>query len=257
MNREDKFKLLIDHLEDTFQQNDLLKYIGTGNPNADILIIGKESSINDKESEQYRVELKGNFRSWKEKTDFNQEVVKTYKCITDYDPLYPYKGQKYSIDNGRNNGTSRTWYTYQKLINHIYDTVGNTDIDFHEYAFITEVNSKPSRKTKDADISSVELRKQELLKSEFIKSFPIVIISGVGYFNITSPYNEIVDIFDVKFKEKIFAQHKSVQPYWIHTGQKKSQTKLLINSYQLSIGIADKLLEEIADKIKEKIKPKN
>jgi hypothetical protein len=195
-------------------------------------------------------ELRKNFKDWKKKKSYCQNEVLNFHNWNDYDPIYPYKGQKYKIDNGSNKGTSRTWYTYQKLINFIFDTPNNEDIDFHKSVFITEVNSSPSRKTKDANISSIEFRKESILKSDFFRSFPIVIISGVGYFKITTSSNEIEKIFKVKFRDKKFANDKLSQPYWIHTNETNQPSKLLINTNQLSIGIADDLLDEISNMIK-------
>ncbi len=253
MDRTQKLKELITFLDENFSNNELLKYIGTGNPNADILIIGKESSIDDKDSKQYKLELENNFQSWKSKEKFKQKDISNFYSWDDYDPIYPYKGQKYMIDNGSNNGTSRTWYTYQKLINYVFDTPNNSEIDFHKKVFITEVNSSPSRKTKDADISSINVRKDLILKSEFFQSFPVVIISGVGYFKITANSNQIEDTFKVMFKEMKLAGDKQSQPYWIHSNKFNHPSKLLINTYQLSIRITDILLQEIASVIKKEI----
>jgi hypothetical protein len=254
MYRIPKLEKLISDLDEKKSDDELLKYIGTGNPNADILIIGKESSVEDENSEQFIFELKGNFKDWQRKRNYNQDDVLNFNTWDDYDPILPYKGQKYNIDNGSNGGTSRTWYTYQKLINYIFDKPDNKDIDFHKDVFITEVNSTPSRKTVDADISSIDFRKDLILKSDFFQSFPIVIISGVGYFKITTNSNEIEEIFSVKYLEKKFAEGKESQPYWIHSNKDNQPSKLLINTYQLSIGISDDLLQEIANMIKKEIK---
>lgn len=253
MNRAQKLKELITLLDEKIPNNELLKYIGTGNPNADILIIGKESSVGGENPNQVKYELENNFRSWKNKEEFNQKSIFNFSTWDSYDPIYPYKGQKYTIDNGKNSGTSRTWYTYQKLINYIFDNRDNSEINFHEKVFITEVNSSPSRKTAEADISSIDVRKELILKSSFFQSFPVVIISGVGYFNITSQNNQIEEIFNVKFQEKILAGNRKSQPYWLHLNKVNHPTKHLINTYQLSIGIADILLEEIANVIKKEI----
>ena len=198
--------------------------------------------------------MKGNFKDWQRKKNYNQDDVLNFCTWNDYDPIFPYKGQKYNIDNGSNNGTSRTWYTYQKLINYIFDTPNNKDIDFHKKVFITEVNSTPSGKTMDADISSIDFRKGLILKSDFFQSFPIVIISGVGYFKITTNSNEIEKIFSVQYLEKKLGGGKESQPYWIHSSLDNQPSKLLINTYQLSIGISDDLLQDIANMIKKEIK---
>lgn len=242
-------KTLFKELLNTLNRNDIseeYKYIGTGNPLSDILIIGKEvaCSIN---SEQYRKEILSNICYWKNLKKFDFNNVKSSR-LDEYEPLYPYKGQFLRKDNGENWGTSVTWMNYQKLINKIYSKEGNINIDFHEKSFITEVNSTPSKKTIEANTSSIGFRKEQILKSDFINSFKVIVISGVGYFKISDEINEIEEIFKVKFIRKEYANKlKKTQPYWFHINEDK--TKILINTYQLSIGISDQLLKEIANEI--------
>lgn len=221
---------------------DEYKYIGTGNPLSDILIIGKEAAIST-ESEQYKREIVENFNFWNNLKEYTQ-----HDCVNhSYSPLYPYKGQVLKKDNGMNCGTSVTWMNYQKLFNHIYKPTVNDAINFHEKSFITEVNSTPSKKTVEANTCSISFRKKNILSSDFFQSFSVVIISGVGYLDITDQNNEIEQIFQVKFSTQKFAKGNR-QPYWIHWNEAK--TNLVINTYQLSIGVADELLHEVAEEIR-------
>lgn len=260
--RTTQFHKLLDSLR-TATKNEEFKYIGTGNPLADILIVGKECGFDIKEPEQNGNDPEKYVREledYKKRLEqFEKEIIKNYEywCglksfdpahiperkYEDYHALYPYRGQDLKRDNGLNNGTSVTWMNYQKLINLILGDTNNKKINFHEHAFITEVNSTPSEKTQDADTTSICFRKNHVLNSEFFRSFPIVIISGVGYFKVEKEDNEIERIFDVKFTEQKFASKKK-QPYWIHWNADK--TKLVINTYQLSIGVSDELLEAVA-----------
>ena len=126
--------------------------------------------------------------------------------------------------------------------------LNNKEINFHKNSFITEVNSSSSEKTINAKTDSIPFRKEKILSSDFFQSFPIVIISGVGYFENIEGKNEIEEIFRVNFKEMKFAnKEKESQPYWIHYSSDKS--KIVINTHQLSIGISDILLEEVAKEI--------
>ena len=177
-------------------------------------------------------------------SDFTNSLKEKPNVISSYH----YKGQKLKKDNKKgNNGTSVTWMNYQKLMNYIFDTPDNKNINFHEKSFITEVNSTPSKNTSDANTSSIKFRKEEILKSNFIQKFKIIIISGVGYFNINEDFNEIESIFKVKFTEKRLAENNAKQPYFIHWNDDK--TKLVINTYQLSFNISDALLREVAGEI--------
>jgi hypothetical protein len=245
--KEILFKELLNSLiEEHVSIKDEYKYIGTGNPLSEILIIGKEAAISI-EKDQYRYEIAENFNFWKDNENNITGLIKGESNI--YSPIYPYKGQILKKDNGNNWGTSTTWMNYQKLYNYIFETEENKKINFHEHSFITEVNSTPSKKTEEADTSSIKFRKKHLLSSNYIQNFPIVIISGVGYFNITENENELENIFNVKYHEKRFAGNKQSQPYWIHWNKEK--TKLVINTYQLSISIADDLLREVAEIIRD------
>lgn len=252
MKRINYLKELLNTLEadSVFVKNPDYRYIGTGNPMADILIIGKETSVSDKTKNQYKFEHALNYEHWKKLMNTNLDINKIpeFTIYETYSPLYPYKGQLLKIDNDNNKGTSRTWYNYQKLIN-LINNQDTDSINFHEFAFITEVNSDPSPKTRNAQTDSNAPRKEVILKSKFIQDFPIVIISGVGYFNISDNINEIESIFNVNFSRRENACGNEKQPYWIHKNNPGFLDKLVINTYQLSMVISDNLLTEVAKEI--------
>ena len=245
-NKKTLFKKFLSDLKYIPNSIDEYKYIGTGNPYSNTLIIGKEAAISV-ESEQYKKEIVENFNYWNNLEEYNSNNV-IERNFEKYSPLYPYKGQILKKDNGRNWGTSKTWLNYQKLINFISNNSENNLINFHEKSFITEINSTPSKVTANANTKSISFRKKHILTSDYFQSFPIVIISGVGYFEASEQNNEIEEIFNVIFIEKKYAnKEKKNQPYWIHWNKEK--TKIVINTHQLSIGVADILLSEIAKEI--------
>lgn len=222
-----------------------IKYIGTGNPDAKILIIGKESSL-----DATKPENKGHMDLLNKNIDlWDRDKEKSIDQISDWNndnfsPMYPYKYQKHRINDGSNLGTSKTWYNYQKIHNHIF---GKSDVvNFHENIFTTEVNSTPSPKNKDADTSSIKKRKEFISKSKFFKKFPIIIIDGVGYFEIAENKNEIEKIFDVTFVKNI--GDKKSQPIWVHKGN--DFPRLLMNTYQMSINVSNERLKRMGDLIK-------
>ena len=175
MQKLSLFNLLLEQLKNISSVNEEYKYIGTGNPEAKILIIGKETSIYADADDQKKWEITNNFDDWKRIISNEMSDVEKRNDVN-YSPSYPYKGQQLRIRNrrtGDNGGTSSTWYNYQKLYNLIYGKINNQNIDFHEGTFITEVNSSPSLKTKDADITSIGFRKDILLKSDFFQNFPM------------------------------------------------------------------------------------
>lgn len=215
-------------------------FIGTGNPEAHILILGKEVAT-DKSNDEHNQNLK----SWER--DINKTIWDIPTRLFNLDsnsPICLYKGQYLKrYDKKDNWGTSVTWINYQKLHNYIF---GNSfgRINFHKNFFISEVNGVPSKKTAGADTSTVENRKLFFKKSNYFQNFPVVILGGVGYFKFSENQNEIEEIFGVKFKEKCLADGKENQPYWLHWSE--DETKLVINTHQLSMNISDKLLQEMA-----------
>lgn len=147
------------------QTKDEYKYIGTGNPLSNILIIGKEAAISIG-SEQYETEIVNNLNYWNELKNYNSDEI-IERDFNNFSPLYPYRGQVLGKDNNQNFGTSVTWMNYQKLYNYIFKNTDNKVINFHENSFITEVNSTPSKETVNANTDSISFRKKEILTSDF------------------------------------------------------------------------------------------
>ena len=219
-------------------------YIGTGNLQAKILIIGKECAIPETDLSTMS-EYKDNLSQWKK--DFDKDLWDIpLRNRLSLSPVCPYKGQYMKLDNGKNWGTSRTWLIYQKLHNAIFGT-SYERINFHKNFFITELNDNPEPKTKNASTKDIGERKDFIKNSDYFQSFPIVILAGLGYYEISETHNDIESMFDVKFLEKRQAENKDTQTYWIHWNKDKS--KLVINTRQLSINISDQLLLEIASLI--------
>lgn len=222
-----------------------LKYIGTGNPDAHILIIAKEPSF-EKSDAQRMYEFENNIEFWerdKEKSLWDIPVREP----NFYSPLCPFKGQLQKLDDGKNHGTSRTWLNYQKLHNYIFNYLDENygRINFHKNFFTTELNSSPSPKNKDADTSSIVDRKKFIANSKFFQSFPVVILDGVGYFEISENRNEIEEMFGVKFIENIGENEK--QPIWIH--EDEGNKKIVINTYQMSINVSEDRLKRMGETI--------
>lgn len=254
MERKHLLKQLI---ESAKQSSDLNKYyIGTGNPNADILIIGKEPAIDKKNTEQHKIEILNNVENWDRDLQKNQVEIDNWN-ENNYSPLYPYKGQILKINktNTNNVGTSQTWCNYQKLANMIYGNENNTFIDFHEKIFLTELSSIPNKNTKDAKKDAkfkeeIEFRK-EVLKSEFFDSFRIVIVNACDKEYITG--ESLCETFGVQFP-KVGGQHdffhnNTKQSYWIHNSIKVTP-KLVIHTRQLSNFVLSDLIDGIANEVK-------
>ena len=97
------------------------KFIGYGNPDADILIIGQEVA-DDKESKNYKEFYAPNQSQWKVTIENNclpQTVYEEPYEFPKFVPSFPFKTQKATIRSGDGN-SGATWYWYQRLHDQIY-----------------------------------------------------------------------------------------------------------------------------------------
>lgn len=226
-------------------------FVGCGNPNSTILIVGKECAIKS-DSEQYKEEYAKNFEKWCQKSDTE---IKNWvdNPVLDwgiFHPRAPYKGQRFTIrglrktKNGEaiigEGGTSRTWYNYQKLINLIREqgklsSQPNTDtIDFYEDCFITElnescrVNNKGSKKKPTED--SIRDRFDIMRATKpFWSHFKTVILA-------CGPYADALRT-DKQLSYDIFGDANIIS---MAEGRKVPQ---------LSFAISNQLLKSIADQV--------
>lgn len=242
--------------------SDCPNFIGWGNPNAKILLLGKEPAIDistDLGRLQYETEVLHNKQDWRDnianKTGFDEVFEKYSKTRLYGNPLYPHCWQKYQVKNRRNgilpdgDGTSRTWYQYQKLIDMIIED-GHTrydNLDFHKYCFSTDLSDCPalnSRQTNYNDTNVSAQRRWPMFLSPFFSSFPIV-IAAIG--NYRNYHFEDWDCFlstcfavDYKpieeAKEQLFSVHVS----------SNENPRIVVTCKQLSAAISDEELSYIA-----------
>lgn len=245
-------------------------YIGTGNPEGKILIIGKECAIDSVANHaQYILEIVNNLRDWLNNlpsatrplgTQFgNVDVwVNPTTIPPTYNPLYPYKGQKHNISRtgnlGHSPGTCATWYYYQKL----YDLIRGFSsgiIDFHEECFITELNqvtSEYSNHQKRADRRKSIQARQWIFKEPFFNEFPITILAcGNDYINNLA--GGVENTMDPRW---VLIPGTRVIPGIYGVYGNKSDDQILIVVKQLSINVSNVLLQEIANLCKPYFKTK-
>jgi hypothetical protein len=237
--------------------NDHRLYLGVGNPDAKILIIGKE---NTEKSEKFDVDR--NLDSW-------NDIV--YHQITDdqlpvdcgkYNSLFPHKGQKVRIERADkhaegiyNEGTAPTWFYYQKLIDMITNNPpkqkGRDElIDFHQYVFQTELSQVPvkmshllhkDRKKERQD--SIDKRAKLFCEQKlFFQKFPIVIMACADY-----PHKygfDIQKVFNIKYKAEKNKTFGKVNWYNFH--ESEDGKRVLIHTRQFSNGVNYQLIEAIA-----------
>lgn len=177
-------------------------YIGQGNPDAKILIIGKEHGFDN--VEQRVLEIEKNWCQWKQ---FINEIDPTE---AGYSPRYCYANRGQEFRRGAHNGgTSDTWLVYQEIINaliphQMIDGERAKKLDFFNYSFITEfstANRPNNNNISPSDIMSTDnsIKKRiQLLSSEFFRSFPIVFLCCGKYFD--EYHIDFEKIFDVKWE---------------------------------------------------------
>jgi len=221
-------------------------YLGTGNPNSKILVVGKEVATDIEEGKnksletQNLIDFKNNCRDWQNNVQeiINQDDIPNWKGNKN-NPLYAFKGVKI-------NREGHTWRKYQKLNNFIFDKKDNKNINFQEDFFITEMSVLPAKTTgkaqkKNSFKTELQERKETFFNSAFIQDFSIVILACGNYIN--GP--EITRIFDVEFIEEKGTER---QKYWLHWNF--DNTKLVIHTRQLSANVSNELLLGIANEIK-------
>ncbi len=207
-------------------------YLGIGDyENAEILFVGKEGSNENKSEKEVSFA-----KDW---TDFLKgETPPRYRYRNDF------KG-------------GATWKKYQALHNVIFPEHRNSasdEINFLERIFATEMNSSFCKDTakaqKQPDFDSrLEERKERFFKTDFVQSFPVVVLACHNYIN----KEEICSIFGVEhYKDVDEVRSKSgrrVFPFSIYYNA--AHTKLVIHTCQLSGAIPNRLLEEIGNRIRE------
>ena len=252
-----------------------LQYIGTGNPDAEVLFIGKEMAIDTKKhQDQFNATVSQNIDKWNSQQN-------GYKIISgpkgnywdSFSPWYPYYRQNNHIriepkvkDDGRktvdNHGTSRTEYFYQQIISSIYEIPEDKKqfLTLHMYAFQSELSTATARISAEVNPSerkqSIKNRKV-LWQTPFFQNFPITIL-GIGpnknyidpdteredVINIVKDFN--VEFYEVEYKE---GEYKKGPLYigkkFINIHFSEDGTRMLLHTSHLSASSSE-LIKEIS-----------
>lgn len=196
--------------------------IGQGNPEAKILFVGKEPSR--EVTNDYTFEC------------LDEQNGKTFEDL-------------WQVHDKTLEGA--TWSKYQKIIDQIYPERKRTEgkIDFEEMAFCTEMNNVCALHTADADKSTTADKRKLFEESEFIQSFPVIILACGDYIINQGDNRQIDDTFGVEFIREGIPNAR--QNYWIHYSKNPKKPKLVIHTRQLSGAISNDFLFSIGDTIRE------
>lgn len=215
-------------------------YIGTGNPNSKILIIGKESAIETSDLQSFEW-YRNNAKDWK-------NHIKNKTC----EVLEYYVDEKHSL---RKSWGKNTWSKYQKLSDYILEKESeNFKVDFLNHIFTSEINDSPSKTTSKANKTNIPNRKEILKKSEFIQKFPVIVLACSNYITNNENNREINTIFQVEYIGNEIGTKFYSTGNWYFLHYNKDKTKLVIHTRQLSTNVNDELLKDLAEIIRKHLK---
>jgi len=255
----EKFKQVVQYCK----ENNL--FVGYGNPNGKVLVIGKEAAHIGKEETTENLEKKkeelfqSNVSQWEQILSTNE--VPNYdgeRPISHENPLYAYGNQFNKKDirkEGKpyNGGTSSTYLNYEKLYEQLFlQGEKLKKINFQKEFFITEFSDYPTKESyKNEDIEalrkqSIEERKP-LFAMPFFKEFPIVIVAAGDY---PSRYHiNLEQTFDTVFQKEIKVGRDH---YFLHFS--KDNKRILIHTRQLSNSFSRELIPAIVKEAKKFLK---
>lgn len=249
---------LVNSLNDTTNAN--LKFIGTGNPNAKIIIIGQEVALDpSKEGFDFHYGLhQDNVNLWNDciykQKGYDDIEVWGRGCNNyirdDFSPLYPYYGDQKLHKSVKNGGTSKTWKCYQKLLSLVYPgQLSETEVDFHKFTFISEMSSIPFPKSpakNPVTAESIHTRITNLFSHEYFKQFPVIIVASGNYVSERMYDIDLQGTFDQRFIK--IDSSASIKSEWINIHENNG--RLLLHCRQLSY-CSGALIMRLANLIKE------
>lgn len=204
--------------------------IGTGNPLAPILVIGKESAYKAQSKEEIKEHIKGNIKAV-ENCFYNGDLVNLYL-------------------QGHPQSHTHTWNVYQKLFDYIiYENEQQrgkgTALDFGTWGFFTEMNNTASPKTADAERNL----RIEMFKHPFFRDFSVVILACSNYIINQGDKRQIDETFAVRYdKERDCRIGGPVyeKGQWFYTHHSEDGKRLVIHTRQLSQYYNDLMLQDMA-----------
>lgn len=258
MNYSKEFKKAID-----FSKENKL-FLGYGNPNGKILVIGKEHyfnhSLKEDSPEFYEEILKArelenqnNFTSWNKnfENNFEPEWNPNQEFYCDNTNAFTAWWNQRNIQDDKkgNCGTSNTYLYYQKLYQNVFlDGQKEERINFQKEFFNTELNDLPAKK--DFNLPQLNklkkkfiVKRQELFNLPFFKTFPVIIIASGHY---PKKYNfDIEKIFEVTWDKKTKVIGKS----WYNLHYSDDGKRILIHTRQLSTSVSKDLMEALSKEV--------
>ena len=214
-------------------------YVGFGNPESDILFIGKEKAFNITQNpESFLNESINNLLQWEALTEKKELNFNPKNPVPFYQMKYKHKIK------GRD-----TWGFYKNLTEKLVSENDNTlkleEDTFFNYCFTTEINHIPSKKTSNEQL--IDQRVEFLKNEDFFKSFKYVIVGAKGSVSI----DEIKNIFGQSRNETtVELGNNKRTTFFIDILEYPKQKIILCNQLSGSTGWTNEVLENLIEKIK-------
>ena len=207
------------------------QFLGTGNPLAPILIIGKESAYDAKDEGAIHKHICNNVKAVKD-CFYNCDLVNLY-----LQPCPKHAGS--------------TWNIYQKLIDYIlYEEQQQREMScllpFGVWSYITEMNNTASTKTKNV----AERLRPDYFRHRFFLDFPVVILACSDYIQNIPGNWQINDIFQVTYDICNGKHNNYSQGNWFYIHRSSDSKRLVIHTRQLSMNVSDEMLRDMANVIR-------
>lgn len=213
-------------------------YIGYGNPNSEILFLGKEKAFSiTNNPDLFFHESISNNKQWEISTS------KDNSANLEFDPLIPTNYFKSKNSNFKIK-QSTTWGMYCNVLRQKYHT--STDISkdtFFKYCFTTEVNHKPSKTSKN---ETSDDRRLPILQNAFFKTFKYFIIGAMNSIDKEGVKKIFGDDFIIK-EEKIGLNKRG--DIKIITFKKDNQKIILCNQLSGAAGWTTEAIENLVKEI--------
>ena len=168
-------------------------YIGFGNPNSDILFVGKEKAFDiSKNPGLFILESINNTLHWTSIYQNNQYELNHTRIFENlgFNPFFP---KAYNTKKFR---PRHTWGIYSTIVNGIQNTnlLLNESLDFQNSffsnCFMTEINHVPSRYSRGMRMSQT---RQNFFINDFYSGFTKIFIGAKGYLTL----DEIKRLFNM------------------------------------------------------------
>ena len=162
------------------------QFVGYGNPNSEVLIIGQEVAS---EGEDYEKFVKYNAKQWQQTINegLRAHELKEREGATLADYAFPefFNPRNPFFPWDLNYQNSHTWYWYQRIMDAVCPHSGNT-ANFFDHCFVTEmsnISSKHNPGTKAVELSIAH--RFDLMKEtvDFWSHFKVVILACGPYAN--------------------------------------------------------------------------